>query len=127
MAIQLNDQFDIHSKNWYAVEEEAQKQADLEEEKEQIMALQQRYSSAEQEEEDNYVHHPTINTSELYDNIALQTGDAHDIHSKYWYDQQEKTEQYWNMQAENGEPQSWNPTTHVSTIDQGELYNGMAV
>ena len=34
MAIQLNDQFDIHSKNWYAVEEEAQKQADLEEEKE---------------------------------------------------------------------------------------------
>jgi len=31
------------------------------------------------------------------------------------------------MQSQNGEPQAWNPDTHVSTIDQGELYNGMAV
>lgn len=87
------------------------------------MALQQRYADPEVE----FVHHDTIDQRALYDDITLQTSDIHDIHSKNWYDQQEKTEKYWNMQAAMGEPQSWNPNTHVSTIDQGELYNGMAV
>lgn len=87
------------------------------------MALEQRYSGVQEEE---FEHHSTIDQGELYDGLAVQTG-YENLHSKNWYNEQEKTEQYFNMQAENGEPQSWNPNTHISTIDQGELYNGMAV
>jgi len=44
MAVQLGDKWDIHSENWYATQAEIQKQMDQEEEREQVMALQQRYA-----------------------------------------------------------------------------------
>jgi len=89
MAVQLGDRFDIHSKNWYDVQDRIQKEFDEQEEKEQVMALEQRYVNAAPEEE---IHHPTVDMRDLYDDITLMTGDSHDIHSKNWYEQQDMTE-----------------------------------
>ena len=52
MAVQLGDKWDIHSENWYAERDQIQKQMDQEEEREQVMALQQRYAEPEVPEEE---------------------------------------------------------------------------
>jgi len=70
MAVQLGDKWDIHSENWYATQAEIQKQMDQEEEREQVMALQQRYAEP-QVPEAEYIHRATIDQAELYDDITL--------------------------------------------------------
>ena len=110
LAVQLGGA-DLHSKNWYIEQEQAEKNFNMQ---------------AQNGEPQAATHHDTIDQGELYNGMAVQLGGA-DLHSKNWYNEQEKTEKYFNMQAQNGEPQAWNPTSHVSTIDQGELYNGLAV
>ena len=80
MAIQLGDKWDIHSENWYATQDEIQKQMDQEEEREQVMALQQRYAEPEVPEAE-YIHRATIDQGELYNGMAVQLDDKWDIHS----------------------------------------------
>ena len=52
MAVQLGDKFDIHSEFWYANQAEIQQQMDQKEEREQVMALQQRYAEPQVPEEE---------------------------------------------------------------------------
>ena len=120
MAVQLGDRFDIHSKNWYDVQDQFQKEFDEQEHREQILALEQRYADATPEED----HHPTVDMRDLYDDITLMTGDSHDIHSKNWYKQQDMTENILRHQPNELEEA---PASHHDTVNQGELYNGMAL
>jgi hypothetical protein len=70
----------------------------------------------------------TINQAELYDGLALQTGYEH--HSRNFYANQEAAESKWNaaeaQAAYEGEVVE-TPVSHMQTIDQAELYNGLAV
>ena len=67
-------------------------------------------------------HHDTVNQGELYNGMAVQLADKWDTHSKNWYTQQEQTEKILSQSN-----QQEVPVSHVDTINQGELYNGMAV
>jgi len=85
-------------------------------------------------EEKEYSHeNPSVDINELWNGMAVQIGDAHDIHSKNWYANQESIEKKWNQQQAVAEYEGRDleaeeiPVVHRQTIDQSELYNGMAV
>ena len=93
--------------------------------------MQSAYPEAQAPEES---HHDTINQGELYNGMAVQIGDRHDIHSKNWYNEQEANSKEFDKQGEMMEayvsqhPETQAPEeSHHDTIDKGELYNGMAV
>ena len=62
--------------------------------------------------------------------MALQLEDIHDIHSKNWYANQAALENKWNQEQAIAEYEGdavEAQEVHRQTIDQSELYNGMAV
>jgi hypothetical protein len=79
-----------------------------------------------QSEEIPEEHHRTIDTAELYDGLALQTG-YENLHSQYWYDQQAQVENSFAKGDGKFEFTEEVPVSHAQTIDTAELYNGMAV
>jgi len=57
--------------------------------------------------------------------MAVQLG--YENHSKTFYQNQDAEEKQWNRQQSFAETNKDLPEEHHSTIDQGDLYNGMAV
>jgi hypothetical protein len=57
--------------------------------------------------------------------MAVQLG--YENHSKNFFQNQDREEKLWEMQAAKAEKNKDLPEEHHDTIDQGELYNGMAI
>ena len=124
MAVQIGDAHDIHSKKWYANQESIEKKWN------QQQAVAEYEGRDLEAEEIPVVHRQTIDQSELYNGMAVQLGDAHDIHSKNWYANQAALENKWNQEQAIAEYEGdavEAQEVHRQTIDQSELYNGMAV
>jgi uncharacterized protein (DUF952 family) len=64
--------------------------------------------------------------------MAVQLG-YDNIHSQNWYDNEAAAEKYWNKASAEAEYEGRSlddvpaPEVHHDTINQAELYNGMAV
>jgi hypothetical protein len=119
MAVQTSWD-NIHSNYWYDQQEKFQKQWDMHNAMEEAMGPQ---------EEVPEVHKQTIDQGELYNGMAVQLN-WENIHSPYWYAEQEKFQKKWDLQEamEEAYPAEEEvPEVHRQTVDQGELYNGMAV
>jgi hypothetical protein len=123
MALQTG--YEHHSKNFYANEEALENKWNANEAE---AAYEGRDLDAEQAPA---VHHDTIDQAELYNGMALQTGYEH--HSQNFIANEEASEKEWNAREAQAAYEGKDldaeqaPAVHHDTIDQAELYNGMAV
>jgi len=77
---------------------------------------------AQREEDEQKTHHKTVDMSELYDGMAVQT-EYRD--SSYWDDRVSSAQSM--LEAEMRKEEEEVPSQANPSVDQGELYNGLAL
>lgn len=127
--VQLDADYARHSKFMQHELDKAAEAEDKHDQEEAENELYGLYKTKEERAADSAEIQKTIDHAELYDQIALQTGESrpYEKHHEDWEDQVEKEAQKLEQQMNAVEAEQQQEETHHKTIDTAALYENINI